>query len=53
MQKRYERRGAPEPEFYRRRGIEAFEDCKMPQIANNFRNWEKFLRDNFTEASKN
>jgi len=53
MQKRHERRSAPEPEFYRRRGIESFEECRMPQIANNFENWENFIRENLADSLKN
>ncbi|MEI6731368.1 MAG: hypothetical protein WCK90_01675 [archaeon] len=47
LQRRYERQSAPHPEFYREVGISAFRREGLPEIADNFKNWETFVRETF------
>jgi len=45
--KRWERRGAPSPDFYRRIGISSFEQIGMRDISDHFCQWEGFMSEFF------
>jgi len=45
--KRYERYGAPNPNFYRNIGVKSFESLGMNEISNHFNKWEMFLEEMF------
>ena len=47
MAKRTKYSGAPEPKYYREIGKQTFDKIGRTDVADNFENWEIFLRDNF------
>lgn len=47
LNKKYERHGAPSPDFYRKVGISSFEQIEMKEISHHFRQWEGFIGEFF------
>jgi hypothetical protein len=47
MQERHRRYAYPEPDFYRNLGMFYFNATNNPEIADNFVNWETFVRKTF------